>query len=152
MWVEDYPANPLIAYYINCGDYMYAQADTNYSYSNQAYEYVEDITIGYGYASHDVYTSNGSTAEWITERYSQYNNGSIDPLADFHSVTFLSAQTLKNNTWQYVGQTNHNYIIMCYGGWATCGWFSTQLAHPGSISSNGYNFTNYWDAGGGVGN
>lgn len=57
---------------------------------------------------------------------------------------FINAETDHNGTYQYVGQTTHNYTIMCNGGWWVCGPYSTELAYPGPIVNNGTAFTNYW--------
>ncbi len=142
-WYEDYPANPYsyFVFSVNCGDKIYAQSDDNYSMRNYAYMFIEDITRGVYSAEGETEQSNGSTAEWITER-PELNN-QFPPLVNFNSITFFNDYTLQNGVWKGVGNVSHNYSIMCSGGWWTCGPFSTQLAYPGGISNN-LNFTNYW--------
>ena len=126
---------------------MYGQADSNYSKSGQAFTYIEDDSPydGNYYGMYSKYTSNGSTAEWIAERLDIFNTND-QPLADFGQMSFYSAATIHKGSFQYVGQTTHNYGLMCQGGLWTCGTFSTLLANPGAIVNNGHDFPIYWDA------
>lgn len=147
-WVENVPnVNTFSPFNVNCGDYMYGQADSNYSKSGQAFTYIEDDSPydGNYYGMYSKYTSNGSTAEWIAERLDIFNTND-QPLADFGQMSFYSAATIHKGSFQYVGQTTHNYGLMCQGGLWTCGTFSTLLANPGAIVNNGHDFPIYWDA------
>ncbi len=69
-WYEIYPyESEQWLYNVNCGDTMYFYADSNYTLGNGAYMLVEDITSGvYTGTGIPGETSNGSTAEWISER------------------------------------------------------------------------------------
>lgn len=140
-WYEDVPHDPVVQrlsnYPITCGDSMYVEV---YQVSSSETFYIDDYSSNsYASPSESGNTSNGSTAEWIEERPS----GST--LANFHSVTFSGAFTLHNGSLLAVGQTTHNYAVMCVGGLSTCGPGSTQLAHPGPINPSD-TFTVYHDA------
>ncbi len=147
-WYQDYPhdKHEQFIYNVHCGDTIYAQADSNFTYSGKAYMWLLDVTLN-AFSAQETSLANGSTAEWISERPTVDGISGYPTLADFNYVTFNDAAAYVNGGYQNVGQTNHNYAIMCNGGLWTCGPFSTQLAHPGPISSSGTSFTNYWDAG-----
>lgn len=107
--------------------------------------YIDDYSSNsYASPTEYGYLSNGSTAEWIEERPTV--NSNYTTLANFGSVTFYDSYANRGTSEQPVGQLPHNYSVMCKGGLWTCGPYSTQLAHPGSISSNGTYFTVYHDA------
>lgn len=143
-WYEDYPHDSVEnrVFNVSCNDEMYAQADSNFTVRNRAYMYIEDITTNTYFASStETSLSNGSTAEWVAERPTV--NGSYAVLANFHSVTFYDALEYRQH-YENVGNSDHNYIIACSGGWWTCGPGSTQLMHPGPIVNN-VTFPVYWD-------
>ena len=141
-WYEDYPHDPVVQrlsnYTIGPGDLMYVEVNQGGNYNQY---WIDDYSSNsYASPTEFGYLSNESTAEWIEERPTGHT------FANFGSVTFYDSYANRSTREQPVGQLPHNYAVMCVNGLWTCGPGSTQLAHPGSISSDGTSFTVYHDA------
>lgn len=115
---------------------MYAEVDNN----DPAITIIDDFTSN-TYATNAVTPiSNGSTAEWISER--PQIDGVFTPLADFYQLTFQSATATQMGTAHVVGNLSHNYGVMFAND------DSTVLADPGAIYNNGADFSNFFQQSG----
>ncbi len=149
LWVENLPDYPATSnFHPTCGDRIWAVVYNDYLGKQWAYEEVEDVTRNVywtGSQEGSSYIDKSSiSAEWIVE--GDYQDPDYIPLTKFGSVHFNYALADRNGVSYNAGSLPHDYAVMCTNSfWGVCGWGSTQLAHPGPISSDGNNFTVYWD-------
>ena len=115
-----------------------------------AFAFIENESNGDYSSSSDVpgwetntYQS-GCSADYVVEGNVSYQGNSMS-VAKFVNVNFYNTKWYSGSSNGNVGADDHDYFIMCTGGLGTCGWFSTQNAHPGPISSNGSSFNVIWD-------
>ncbi len=84
-------------------------------------------------------TYSGMKPDGHAEFISEDPNGMAQPLADFNNCNFTAAQAYSGSTgWKYIGKLSHYWVKMIDGS-------GNVMAHPGSISSDGSWFANFFD-------
>ncbi len=137
LWWEVTPplnSQQVITSDVTAGDTVYTQITAA---TNSAKFQVFDLTKETG----GTYNINGSfslagTAEWILERT---DVGFFPHLANSTTTFTTAAAAAPGVSLTGVGNLPHYY-----GGMYTCD-LKTVMAMPGSISSDGYSFTDYWE-------